>query len=76
MTDPMRSGLEELLVVLGGATESAFAELCRPSKRASRNHLDEAIEQLNRVIDHALPKTFRRRFPCCASRSGPRKHGY
>jgi hypothetical protein len=56
LTDPMRAGLEKLLTVPEGATESAFAELCRPAKRASRDHLDEAIDQLNRVIDLALPK--------------------
>ena len=56
LADPMRSGLEKLLVVPEGATESAFADLCRPAKRPSRDHLDEAIEQLNRVIDLALPK--------------------
>jgi hypothetical protein len=56
LTDPMRAGLEKLLVVPEGATKSAFAELCRPAKRPSRDHLDEAIEQVNRVINVALPK--------------------
>ncbi len=56
LTDSMRAGLEKLLVVPEGATESAFAQLCRSVKRASRDHLDEAIEQLNWLIELALPQ--------------------
>ena len=56
LTDSMRTGLEKLLAVPEGATESAFAQLCRPTKRASRDHLDEAIEQLNWLIELALPQ--------------------
>jgi len=56
LTELMRAGLEKLLAVPEGATESPFAQLCRPTKRASRDHLDEAIEQLNRVFELALPQ--------------------
>src|ERR1039457_221566 len=56
LTDSMRAGLENLLAVPEGATESAFAQLCRPAKRASRDHLDEAIEQLNWLFELALPQ--------------------
>jgi len=56
LTEPVRAGLEKLLAVPEGATESHFAQLCRPVKRASRDHLDEAIEQLNWLIELALPQ--------------------
>ncbi|MEO7205524.1 MAG: hypothetical protein ABI145_01770 [Steroidobacteraceae bacterium] len=48
--------LEDLLTVPPEATESAFAKLCRPPKRASRNSLVEVLEHLGWLDTLALPE--------------------
>jgi TnpA family transposase len=48
--------LEELLTVSPEATESAFAKLCRPPKRASRNNLVEVLEHLGWLNTLRLPE--------------------
>ena len=48
--------LEALLTVPPEATESAFAKLCRPPKRASRDNLNEVLEQLKWLNTLALPE--------------------
>lgn len=55
MSAATRARLEALLVVPEGATESAFSKLCRSTKRASRDHLDELLEQLGWLHELALP---------------------
>ncbi|MCC6197554.1 MAG: DUF4158 domain-containing protein, partial [Burkholderiales bacterium] len=50
-----RARLDALLFVPEGATESAFSKLCKSTKRASRDHLDELLEQLGGLETLALP---------------------
>jgi TnpA family transposase len=49
------SRLDALLVVPEGATESAFSKLCKSTKRVSRDHLDELLEQLAWLNEIAMP---------------------
>src|SRR5260370_21539885 len=46
LDDTFQRRLDCLLTVPKDAQESEFATLCKPTKRVSRNHLDELLKQL------------------------------
>jgi hypothetical protein len=46
LNDNLQRRLDCLLTVPKDAQESEFAALCKPTKRVSRNHLDELLKQL------------------------------
>jgi len=56
LTNGTRKRLEALLAVPENAAESAFATLCKPTKRASRDHLDTLLEQLGWLTRLTLPE--------------------
>jgi hypothetical protein len=55
LDDNLQRRLDYLLTVPRDAHESEFATLCKPTKRVSRNHLDELLKQLQSLGQISLP---------------------
>lgn len=55
LTPDTRKRLEALLTVPEDASESAFATLCKPTKRASRDHLEALLLQFGWLTRLTLP---------------------
>lgn len=57
LSPPMCRRLEALLIVPDDATESPFSKLCRSTKRASRDHLNDLLAELASLNELVLPTT-------------------
>ena len=56
MPESASEQLDALLLVASGETESAFAKLFRPTRRASKDHLDQRLEHVGWLNTLSLPE--------------------